>query len=377
MTWALILFLFTFFLFLLPLLPGLFELLRPTDIEPLRVSQDYDSNPMHFAEGFRNYINSNFTELDSQQNLNGTLEGGTKYQLVGNKGVPTIESGDNTQLILSAFPLNLPAGEMFETEIYGRQNVTTGERSHFRALMSDQTLNIREHTTVLRWAHSDGDMMVGRFSKLYGRATSKQSIFLGEGVHFERLYAPIILSTARSNLVEVPEYKERTVLTELPDVKIQSGRRWVLNGHLDMPADSYFDGDIVTGTTASIGSGTHIKGSVKINAHDDVVYHLQNTGVIARTNKKTARGEVGDNVIIDGSLISSHDLTIGENCKILGPVIAEGLLVIGAGTTIGSPEIPTTVTSKQIIIESGCTIYGTLWATEGGLVRAEGSEASI
>jgi len=374
MTWAIILILFTIFLYVLPLLPGLFELFRPTDIEPLRVSQDYDSNPMFFAEGFRSFINKNFTDLNATETTNGTLEDGAKYQMVGEKGVPNLDGViGSTKLILSNHPLTLPAGEMFETEIYGRNSITTGERSHFRAIMSDKTLQLREHSTVLRWAHSDGDMLVGRYSHLYGRATSKQSIFLGEGVRFERLYAPIILSTARTNLPAETPTKDRAILTELPDVKMQSGRRWVLNGHMDFPADHFFDGDIVTGTTATIGDYAHIKGSVKVNAHDDVVYHLQNSGAASRNNKNVARATIGDFVLIDGSLISSHDLYIGQNCRLMGPVIAEGLLVIGSGTVIGSPENPTTVTAPRIIIESGCTIYGTLWATESGLVSTSES----
>lgn len=377
MTWAIILFLFTLFLYLLPLLPGLLELFRPTDVEPLRVSQEYDSDPFFFANGFKNYIDRNFTDLTATQNFNGNLADGTQYQLVNEKGVPNLDASIGaTRLILSNHSLALPAGEMFETEIFSKQNIATGERSHFRALMSEQTLHIRDHSTVLRWAHSEGDMVVGRHSNLFGRATSKQSILLNEGVHFERLYAPIILSTSRAKLADATPNVERTTLTELPDVKIQSGRRWVLNGHLDFPANHFFDGDIVSGTTAAIGDNSHIKGSIKINAHDDVVYHLQNTGVIARSGKKSARGAIGDNVTIDGSVVSSHDLTIGQNCKIMGPVIAEGLLIIGAGTTIGSPEYPTTVTAPQIIIETGCVIYGTLWATESGLVRTAQGEAS-
>jgi cytoskeletal protein CcmA (bactofilin family) len=379
MTWAIILIVFTIALFILPLLPGIMELVRPTDIKPLRVSQEYDSNPYHFAEGFRSYIDRSFTALDSTENQNGNLENGAKYQLVGEKGSPSLDaSGNHSKLILSAHHLTLPAGEMFETEIYGKQNVTTGERSQFRALLSDSSLNIREHSTVLRWAHSNGDMMVGRGCTLYGRATSEQSIILGEGVQFERLHAPIILSTSRNKLAAETKPVERITITELPDVKMQAGRRWLLDGALDFKANHVFDGDIVSSTTGAIGDWAHIKGSVKCNAHEDIAHHLQSKGVAVRnaSARRIARCDVGNHVQIDGALVSSHDLTIGENCKIVGPVIAENTLIIGAGTVIGTPEQPTTVTAPHIIIESGCTVYGTLWATEGGLVRAENTKGA-
>ena len=332
--WGIILILTTLALYLIPLLPGLVEIFRPTDTQPLRVSQEYDSNPLHFADGFRKYVKKNFADLSVAQNHNGTLKDGTKFQLVGESGIPTLKNTNGNgsknssqsekhkwnRLLISTNSLGLPAGEAFETEIYSLQNVSTGERSQFRALLSDQSLNIREHCTVMRWAHSEGDMIVGAHSHMYGRATSRQSIILNEDVHFERLHAPIIMSTARQNISYDTAAKEHILLDHLPDVKIQSGKRWVLNGHLDFPAEHRFEGDIITGTTATIGDYALLDGSLKCNAHDDVVHHLQNTGVVSSNNRKNiALCDIGNNVTINGSVISSHDMTIGENCRIFGP----------------------------------------------------------
>ncbi len=373
--WTLLLVIITAFLFILPLVPGLIEIVKKTDVKPLRVSQAYDSNPFHFAQGFREYIRKQFPDIHSAQNHNGRLPDGTQFQMVGEKGIPNLDASNITaKLLLSAHPLTLPAGELFEMEIYGAQAILTGERSHFRALLSDDKLNLREHCTVLRWAHSNGEMAVGRHSKLFGRATSNNTIILGDDVQFERLHAPRVLTSSLQSITPPAPKAVLTKLTELPDVQIHFGRRWVLNESLNFPADHAFDGDIVSGTYAIIGDNAQIKGSIKCNAHNDVAYHLQNNGVATRTDRKMARCDVGNRVRIDGSLVSSHDLYIGQNCQIFGPVIAEGLMVIGAGTVIGSPECPTTVTAPHIVIESGCTIYGTLWATESGIVRATPQE---
>lgn len=373
--WPIILILVVAFLFTLPLLPGVVELIRRTDIEPLRVSQAYDITPFYFAEGFRSYIQKTFPNIHSAQNHNASLEDNTQYQLVGEKGIPNLDTSKiNRRLLLSAHTLNLPANELFETEIYSAQAILTGENNFFRALLADGNLHMRDHCTVVRWAHSNGEMSVGRHSKLFGRATSNHSIILGDDVQFERLHAPQILTALSNGLTPPPLTTELTLLEELEDVKIQYGRRWLLNERLDFPAAHLFDGDIITGTTASIGNDAHIKGSIKCNAQADASYHLQRTGILARTNRKTARCELGERVRIDGSLISSHDLYIGQYCQIFGPVIAEGVMVIGKGTVIGSPDCPTTVKAPRIIIEDGCTIYGTLWASEGGIVRATSQE---
>ena len=369
-TWPLLLILVTVALFSLPLIPGLIELLRPTDIKPLSVSQAYDNNPFFFAEGFRSYIAREFGDIHSAQNHNGRLADGTKYQLVGEKGMPNLDASNVTaKLLLSAHPLTLPAGELFEMEVYGKQAVLTGERSHFRALLSENTLHIRDHCTIIRWAHSNGEMAVGRQSKLFGRATSNHSIVLGDGVQFERLHAPRVLTTSAGNGAPPAPKMQLTELRELPDVKIHGGRRWVLNGGMTFPANYAFDGDIVTSAGAAIGDNAHIKGSIKCNATNDASYRAKDHNSINRAEKDSARCELGNRVRIDGSVVSTNDLYIGQYCQIMGPVIAEGLLVIGAGTVIGSPELPTTVTAPRIIIEAGCTIYGTVWAEEGGIVR--------
>ncbi|MDX2074320.1 MAG: hypothetical protein SFX19_08175 [Alphaproteobacteria bacterium] len=373
--WPALLLLFTLFIFILPLIPGVIEMVRRTDVEPLRVSQAYDSNPFHFAEGFRTFIRNQLGDVHSAQTYNGRLPDGAKYQLIGEKGVPNLEStAANNKLILSAHSLTLPAGELFEMEVYGAQDVLTGERSQFRALLADGALRIRENCTILRWTHSNGEMAVGRHSKLFGRATSNHSIILGDDVQFERLHAPRILTSSAQSSIPLTPAPNLTMLEDLSGVKIQSATRWVLKGGLDFPARYRFTGDIVAQDNASIGDQAHIKGSIKCNAPNDAVYDPQKTSLADYANKYPDRFDIGNKVHIEGSVVSSGDLFIGEQCKIMGPVIAEGLLVIGAGSVIGSPEHPTTVTAPHIIIESGCIVHGTLWATESGVVRAARQE---
>jgi len=369
--WPVLLIVVTSLLFFLPLVPGIIELMRPTDIKPLKVAQDYDINPYHFADGFRSFMKAKFGDIRSPANLEGKLDNGTRYQLIGETGKPGLdESHSHTKVILSAHPLLLPAGELFESEVYSEKAIATGERSHYRAIMSDDAIRFGEQCTVLRWAHSDGTMTVGRGSQLFGRATSKTAIVLGDNVQFERLHAPRITTlTAGPARSDTPAPRLMPV-DDLSGIKLQSESRVILHGALDFPASHLFEGDIITGTTAVIGDYSHIKGSIKVNAHEDVSYHLQKAGIMPRTETKPGNCAIGNYVRIDGTILSTMDMTIGQHCQIFGPVIAEGILIIGAGTVIGTPENPTTITAGQIIMESGCVLHGTLWATgTGGAVR--------
>jgi len=366
--WSVILILVTIGLFILPLVPAIAELTRPTDIAPLRVVQAYDNNPMHFAEGFQGYINKHFADAkEVDEHSEGTLPDGTNYHKVGADGHLNMASKTTDKLFFSRYALTLPDDRTFESEIYSQASLVTGIGSHFRALFGGQSLVIGEGSTVWRWAHSDGDIVVGKNAMLNGRVTSRETMTLGVGTHFERLHAAKIMCGTELGPVAVPQI-ERIVLEELEGVKTKAGRRSLLEGDLNFPAGHSFDGDIVAGSTAIIGDNVYIKGNIKSNALNDLAHYLHSTGV-ADEHKGSARCEIGDYVQIDGAVISTHDLYIGRHCRILGPVIAENLLVIRSGTIIGTAEHPCTVTAPEIIIESGCMVYGSLWAAEQGVVH--------
>ena len=298
------------------------------------------------------------------------LADGTPYQVVKQHENMQQLHNQTDRLIYSTHHLTLPDSGLFESEIFSKASLTTGARGDFRALMAKETLTIGDHSTVWRWAHSDGDMVVGKNVTLNGRVTCRKNMILGLDSNFERLHASKIICIAEIVPSTFPLLAKRTVIETLKGVKSKGIRRSLLEGDLNFPADHEFDGDIVAGSTAIIGDNAYIRGSIKSNALNDLQHYLHHTGAITDRAKGAARCEIGNNVQIDGAVVSTHDLFIGNNCRIFGPVIAENLLVIRSGTVIGSPTRPCTVTANQIIIESGCVIYGTLWAKSKGTVIA-------
>ncbi len=371
--WTFMLFAVTIGLLILPLIPAFLELANPTDVAPLKVVQSYDNNPMHFAQGFRAYVNNHFGinsfgDMSAEKNRGGVLADGSKYEVVGEDGKVVLNASKGSEkILLSPYTIRLPDDGSFDSEAFSKTGIVTGKNCRTRALLCDEDINFGPNNTLLRWAHSEGNINVGDNSILYGRLTAKKTVTLGVGTVFERLHANKIVIGAELAENDMP-IVSRTELAELKGVKLQAERRSLLEGNLDFPAYSTFDGDIVAGSTAFIGDYAHIKGSIKSNALNDVYHYLQTSGVLAAEDKRAARCDLGHYVQIDGSVISTHDLYIGEHCRIFGPVIAENRLVIRKGTVIGSPENPCTVSAPNIVIESGCVIYGTLWAGKQGLV---------
>lgn len=358
--WSLIFVLTTLGLFLLPLLPAISEWMEPTDYAPLKVVQDYDGDIRHFANGFRRYVYANFAELLKGRGREGLLNRDTPFQIVSESGLPAIGEGDKSEgttrtLILSPHALTLPGGMFFESEIYSASDITGGARDLFRALLAERDIHLADESTVLRWVHADGELTVGNNCKLFGRVSANKHIRLGEECAFERMHS------ARIDFGQPPGAglpaigKEpymiaqgMTHLEELPHVRDHSGRRWLVHGRAEIPTRHFFDGDIVASADVKLGSGAHIRGSIKSNG--DMF--------------------LGTGVIIEGSVFSAGDLYVGPGCRIKGPVVAERVLYIETGTIIGSESLPTCVNAPQIQIETGSTVFGTVWASEEASVIA-------
>ena len=351
--WAFFLVISTLALFAVPLIPALAELIWPTDNEPLRVVQEYDRNIRHFAQGFREYIHKNFSQLLQEPGKEGTLADGTRFRTAGKDGV--IFSGDPETipfLVLSNGPLQLPDGYFFQSEIYSRQSIVSGQHNSFRAMLAEEDITLQDYSTVLRWVHAGKQLRLGTGCTLFGRASADSGIVLGDECVFERISAPIIeFGSYSKQEVDVARAQgARTPMVTFPRVREQFGRRWLLQGALDFPAQHFFDGDIVAGKAMNIGAYSHIKGSIKSNAD----------------------GHIGAHVVLEGSAVSANSLYIGPGCMIAGPVIAEETISIAAGTIVGSPGRLTSITAPRIIIEPGAMVYGTIWAVEEGLVRVAG-----
>jgi len=349
---------FALCLFLLPLIPGLLELSSASDAKPLKVVQEYDSDVRHFAQGFKTYFEKNFggffnsmPEHDSA--FEGTLEDNTMFQITNNSGVPfftgeEVRNAATAKLIVSPVAMLLPGKMFFESEIYGKSTVKVGEHSQLRALLAEGDIMLGEGCTVLRWIHSNTSLYAAPGCNLLSRASADQTINISTGCHFERLNAHKIVFGAISAPRNTLNKGDLVTLETLPNVKDHFERRWLIDGDLSIPANSFFDGDIVASGNVVIGPGSYIRGSVKSN---------KDTHVFADAR-------------IDGSIFSSKNILVEPGCHISGPVIAEDAITLQEGSTIGVEILPTTVSAPVIHVASGVTTYGTVWADETGTVAA-------
>ncbi len=343
-------------LVLLPLTPALLEWRNKEDALPLKVVREYDGNIKFFAVRFRQFLTTHFADLmhgtlvASATTTDVSLPGGDACQLVGTPGQATFTPEELTaracaRVLLGTASLQLGEDMFFEKEVYASASISGGNSNSFRAILADGNITLGDDCAILRWAHSDSAIALGRRARLYGRISADGEIALHQHSRFGRMQAPLI----RFGTIHSPRpytAPVRTPLAQPQDLIDQTPERWLMSGTLTVPEASEHHTSLVSRKHVTIGAHSLVQGGIKANGDLRVEGYVR----------------------IDGPLVASGSLHIGPGCTIKGPVVCEKGIVIEAGTVIGQPGRPTTVTGAEIRIEEGVLAYGSVWARELGFV---------
>ena len=346
-------------LLFIPLIPAIIEWLRRSDIDPVPISSTYGVDVRYFAIGLRSFLHKTFPDFmkgDAERysaDFNGTAQKNTPFYIIGKDGahrLNTLEENSRStkSILLSHHPMTLQPDILFESEIYCKSSITCSPNDIFRAMLAEGNIQFGPNNSVLRWVHSEDSITAEPQSHFYGRMSAEKSIHLSPQTHFERLHAPHVYFGAPGNTPNQNPIEEKHPLKieKLVPVIDSDGGRWLVDGDLVIPENSYFAGNIVSRKSVSIGSGSVIKGSIKSNGHM----------------------VIGENVTITESIVSDQNLLIGPYSQIAGPVIADGTITIATGCRIGTHECLTSISADTILIALGTVCHGTIWARIGGNV---------
>src|SRR5688500_16219464 len=186
---------------LLPFVPAIRELVRPTDAVPLGMVGRDAGDITYFAQGFGQFVDrqpalAHATAAHPPHPPLGALRDGSAYARVTSDdmwaSLPRGSAREVTALVVVDAPLALPSGEVFAAEVYARAPARGGLGTTYRAVLADDVLHLPSRSVVLRWVHARGALYVGRDSTLHNRASSDDRITLSHDVRFERLGAPLI-----------------------------------------------------------------------------------------------------------------------------------------------------------------------------------------
>lgn len=337
---------------LLPLIPAIRELLRPTDATPLtQVGQDAGDLAI-FAQGFRRYLERELPSDEAAstvQALSAQLRDGTPLlQLNGEaEMLRRVATPDGTigRLVLTTHPIALTGGETFLYEVYARERFIGGPDAAYRALLTERDAELGARSRVLRWLHVEGDAVIGDGVSLEGRASSGGTMWLGTGVSFRRLRGGrVVVGREEPNEIR-PLTPVIANTLKLPRSARQLRGFVRVAGDLTIPAGATFAGNLVVYGNVTIGEGARVGGSIK--SHGDCT--------------------VGGRAIIDGSVVSRGDLQLCEDSRVGMPAIAEGRATILAGAAIGRADCPSSLTAESVVLHTGAQIHGAVSARTGGL----------
>jgi cytoskeletal protein CcmA (bactofilin family) len=184
--------------------------------------------------------------------------------------------------------------------------------------------------------------VVGPGSSVFGRTSSEKEVHLAPGVTFDRIGAPLIVvgsaaprpmpAAASGPNFQAPERSRRL------------GDHLRVEQDLEVPADTVIEGNLVVAGRCWLGRGVRVNGSLKV--------HRELT--------------MDDGVVITGAVVSRNLIKVGRDSWIKGPIISEEHLEIGPGSTVGTPEQPTTVSARTISLSSGITLSGQVMGEDGG-----------
>lgn len=367
----------------LPFVPAILELVRPRDASPLSGVGADSGELTWFADGFRRYANAAGLEAELTHRYGAPLDIGmlsptrieplTIFQLRDRTNVRVLRSAnaardlltlpgvpragdrlpdDLRDIIVIDVASQLPEQLAVDRELYARSDFIGGAGMRVRALLASRSADLAVGTTVVRWIHADGPLLVGRGSALFGRATSSTEMRIARDVRFERIMAPrIIIGDEDDEFVPPPTadllHGEPWARPMTDRITRMSPDTLRVRGDLIVPSGAIVSGNLVVLGALVLERGSQLHGAAKAQRGIQLV---------------------GEN-IVTGSLTAREDMHIGERSRVAGPVIGERVVHVHANAFIGTPHSPTTITAPVIVLTRGATVYGVVAARESGVTE--------
>ena len=324
-----------------PFAPAFREWLYPTDISALPIAANYSSDIDHFASRLQRDVAAKMgfgspTGYEDFQFVSDWTEdmdwSKVSKRLICRSGIES----DNA--IRSSFPL------------YVDGDIRTGVNSDFSAIYATGDIDLGAESEVHDWAHADGSLRLRTNSVGLRRISAGVAIELGKEVWFERLQAPAVYFGSDSEPVFARSDVEQISASyaDLPNAIQQTPVLFLIRGDCALPAGNIYRGSLVVTGFLTIGASTTVVGDIK--AREGV--------------------SVGNRASIEGAVTCEKRVYMFKNARAYGPLVSESDILIGANAVIGLADAQTTVSARNIIVENGALVHGTVWAHEIGMVKA-------
>ena len=330
---------------ILPLAPGLLEVLWPRDRYPLPVNLDYAKDPRYLGNSFRRLLDDALAA--------GELAAGV-YQITLSQPESVQLSADHQLAAGAVCPhilvvrgdLEAADNVVCEREVRVQGKASIGDGSRLRAVAGDRDVHLGRQVEVLRWIDAGGDLTMGSGTRLGQHCSAGGWLLLAADCRFARLSgAPILTPGGVSRPAGVAL---RPQIPPLPPD--EDGRERTIDrvlryeqGDLELAAGATVTGDVVVRGDLTVGAGATVAGSlrtggaVRLRAGVQVLGSIFADGPVHLAAGVTVAGHVfsQDTVAVEAevqvgrpgavkSLVGNRGITLGERVVVHGYVLTEG-----------------------------------------------------
>lgn len=340
LTLQIIVLLIFFLMLFTPFIPGLIELHKPKDDQPLHVDLEYAKNPRYFGNSFRNIMikvlnpdgeNSNGPMINVLLSKDETVETSNDKKIESKEVVPHILYVDGE--------LTVDFQATLEKEAYVLGNATFQNGCTIRALACDSDIILGAASRVVRWIDAEGNILVESDCDLGVSASCDEILTLSAGVKFKRLFGKPIqtYSNKNGNGSQVIYTSPEKISQKTENFKSIGDVLHYANGNLILKSGRELEKDLVVHGNLHAHEGVVFRGSVKV--HGKVLLEK--------------------NVTVAGNLISEKAMRLEENCRVFGNVFCQSSLYISQGCQIGQfGKIKSIVSKRKLILAEDVIIYG-------------------
>lgn len=324
----------------LPFVAAFQEWRHPTDFSALPVSPNYTSDIDHFAKRLH---------ADASAKLGlGMPTGYEEFDFVTDPLEDMVWSKASKRLI-SRLSIQTTAPIRSARPLYVEGGIRAGADSAFTSLYATGDIDLGAESELHDWAHADGVLRLGKNSVALRRISAGKAIELGNEGWFERLHAPKVQFGSSSATLALPTLPKQipASFADLPDVVKQTPVLFLIRGDCALPAGKIYRGSLIVTGFLTVGTGTVVVGDIKSRA-----------GV-----------SIGSGATVQGAITCEKRVYVFNNARVFGPVVSESDILIGSHAVIGLPDDLTTVSARNIIVEDGVVVHGTIWALEIGMVK--------
>jgi hypothetical protein len=338
---------------ILPLVPGLLEVVRPRDRYPLPVDLDFARDPHYLGTSLRGLLRGALPADDPAVGVHAvTLSRPEQVRVTGDLALAAGERC--TQVLVVRGDLCGAENVYCEREIYCAGRAVLGDGARLRALAADADVILGVNVEVLRWLDTAGELRAGPDSSLGRHCAARGRILLASGCRFARLHgapiqtpgaeprpAPVALTPRSAPLRPDAAEHRRTI-----DQVLRYER-----GDLALPAGANVDGDVVVRGDLAVGAGAVIAGSVRAGG-----------GVRLDTGTE-----------VRGSVFADGPVMLGRGVAIAGHVFSQDTVAVAADVQIGRPgAVKSLVGNRGVTLAERVVVHGHVLTAGEGLVRCTG-----